>query len=91
MMHFHFSFPPQGKPLFLFCVEEFYKLPFIKKICLVSDRVEHVQNILEENFLRQDKIIVVNGGNSRHISIKNGLTELAKSGTIFKFILSTAT
>lgn len=41
-----------------------------------------MQNILEENFLRQEKIIVVNGGHSRHISIKNGLTELAKSGKI---------
>lgn len=76
-----------GKPLFLFCVEEFYKFPFIKKICLVSDRVEHVQNVLEEHLLKQDKIMVVTGGATRHISIKNGLTELAKSDNFYKVVV----
>ena len=79
-----FFFFFQGKPLFLFCVEEFYKFPFIKKICLVADRVEYVQNIIQENFLKQDKIMVVTGGATRHISIKNGLTELAKSGKYYQ-------
>lgn len=64
----------------MFCVEEFYKLPFVKKICLVSDRVEYVQNLVEEYFKRQDKIVVVSGGQTRHMSIKNGLTEISKSG-----------
>ncbi|KAL0271214.1 UNVERIFIED_CONTAM: hypothetical protein PYX00_008384 [Menopon gallinae] len=75
------------KPLFMFCVEEFYRLPFVKKICLVSDRVEYVQSLVEENFKKQDKIVVVNGGQTRHISIKNGLTEISKSDAFCRVVV----
>lgn len=70
----------------MFCVEEFYKLPFIKKICLVSDRVEFVQGVIEDNFEKQEKIVVVSGGSSRHSSIKNGLLKLSKCGECFLHI-----
>ncbi|EEB15835.1 2-C-methyl-D-erythritol 4-phosphate cytidylyltransferase, putative [Pediculus humanus corporis] len=76
-----------GKPLFLYCVEKFYKFNYIKKICLVCDKIDFVEDILKKNFSGLEKFLIVKGGASRHISIKNGLTQLSKYGNIFKVVV----
>lgn len=66
-----------GRPLFLYAVEEFRSLNYVKKISLVVDNVEHVSNILQEHGLGEcQKIMLTSGSSSRHRSIKAGLQDL---------------
>ncbi|XP_024216228.1 D-ribitol-5-phosphate cytidylyltransferase isoform X2 [Halyomorpha halys] len=68
-----------GRPLFLYAVEEFRSLKYVKKISLVVDNVEHVLNILQEYGLSEcPKILLTAGSSSRHRSIKAGLQELQR-------------
>ena len=70
----------QGKPLFLYALEEFKRFQWIKKIVLVVDNPEHVQGLLEESRVNREKICVVKGDNTRHRSIRAGVKELQKNG-----------
>jgi len=61
----------------------------VKKICIVSDQVEYVEQLLDQhNIINKDKVCVVSGGPSRHCSIKNGLSVLENIGKILYFAVS---
>lgn len=73
-----------GRPLFLYAVEEFRSLNYVKKISLVVDNVEHVSNILQEHGLGEcQKIMLTSGSSSRHRSIKAGLQDLHRVCEVF--------
>ncbi|KAF6206081.1 hypothetical protein GE061_017306 [Apolygus lucorum] len=67
------------KPLFLYAVEAFFSLDYVKKIVLVADNVERMTGCLLEFGLHDNsRILVTKGGTTRHRSIKKGLQELEK-------------
>nr|CAD7409297.1 unnamed protein product [Timema poppensis] len=68
----------QGKPLFLYAVEEFLQLPYVATIVLVVDDVEKVLGILGEFSIDRNKVLVVSGELTRHRSIRAGLQALHK-------------
>jgi 2-C-methyl-D-erythritol 4-phosphate cytidylyltransferase len=71
---------PQGKPLFLYALEEFNRIQWIKKIILVVDNPEHVQGLLEESHASREKVSVVQGEHTRHRSIRAGVQALQRNG-----------
>lgn len=70
-----------GKPLFLYALEEFNRMQWVKKIILVVDNPEHVQGLLEESHANREKVSVVQGENTRHRSIRAGVQALQKNGS----------
>lgn len=72
----------QGKPLFLYALEEFNRMQWVKKIILVVDNPEHVQGLLEESHANKEKVSVVQGEHTRHRSIRAGVQALQRNGKI---------
>uniref|UniRef100_A0A0A9Y6P3 2-C-methyl-D-erythritol 4-phosphate cytidylyltransferase-like protein n=1 Tax=Lygus hesperus TaxID=30085 RepID=A0A0A9Y6P3_LYGHE len=67
------------KPLFLYAVEAFSSLDYVKKIVLVADNVEKMTGcLLEFGLAENNRILVTRGCTTRHRSIKKGLQELEK-------------
>ncbi|XP_069674530.1 D-ribitol-5-phosphate cytidylyltransferase-like [Periplaneta americana] len=76
-----------GKPLFLYALEEFNRLQWVKKIVLVVDNPEHVQGLLEESPSSKEKVSVVQGENTRHRSIRAGMQALQKNENNLKVVI----
>ncbi|PSN56951.1 hypothetical protein C0J52_07429 [Blattella germanica] len=76
-----------GKPLFLYALEEFRRLQWVKKIVLVVDNPEHVKGLLEESHANSEKICVVQGENTRHRSIRAGVQALQKNESDLKVVI----
>lgn len=72
----------QGKPLFLYALEEFNRMQWVKKIILVVDNPEHVQGLLEESHANREKVSVVQGEHTRHRSIRAGVLALQRNGKV---------
>ncbi|XP_071443681.1 D-ribitol-5-phosphate cytidylyltransferase-like [Hetaerina americana] len=68
-----------GKPLFLYALEEFDRIPWVKSMVLVADSVERARGLLDECGSVGRKVAVVQGETSRHRSIRAGLLALQKS------------
>ncbi|XP_073971937.1 D-ribitol-5-phosphate cytidylyltransferase-like isoform X2 [Rhodnius prolixus] len=67
------------KPLFIYALEEFLSIRYVKKISLVVDNIEMTTDILKEFGLADSqKVSVVFGDKTRHRSIKAGLLELQR-------------
>ncbi|GLH12287.1 D-ribitol-5-phosphate cytidylyltransferase [Gryllus bimaculatus] len=64
-----------GRPLFLYALQEFLAVPWVKKIALVVDNPDHACRFLEETCFDKDKLIVVQGEHTRHRSIRAGCSE----------------
>ncbi|XP_064637240.1 D-ribitol-5-phosphate cytidylyltransferase-like [Lineus longissimus] len=67
----------QGRELFLYTVDAFESASWIEKVVLVvsQDRIDFVKTLLEEN--GHKRTVVVEGGSSRHHSIRKGVNALA--------------
>lgn len=76
-----------GKPLFLYALEEFNRMQWVKKIILVVDNPEHVQGLLEESHANREKVSVVQGENTRHRSIRAGVQALQKNENNLKVVI----
>ncbi|GLH12286.1 Isoprenoid synthase domain-containing protein [Gryllus bimaculatus] len=68
-----------GRPLFLYALQEFLAVPWVKKIALVVDNPDHACRFLEETCFDKDKLIVVQGEHTRHRSIRAGVQEILKN------------
>ena len=55
---------------------------------MVCDKIEFVEEILKKNFSALEKFVIVKGGACRHLSIKNGLTQLSKYGKTVEIFFS---
>ncbi|BES96042.1 Isoprenoid synthase domain containing [Nesidiocoris tenuis] len=67
------------KPLFLYAVEAFLALDYVKKIVLVADNVGRMSTcLLDAGLGEDDRILVTGGDTTRHRSIRKGLQELQK-------------
>jgi 2-C-methyl-D-erythritol 4-phosphate cytidylyltransferase len=69
----------QRKPLFLYALEAFISIKYVKKIAVVVDDVENAKSsVQEKSLLGLQKVVFVRGERTRHRSIKAGLQELYK-------------
>ncbi|XP_066994862.1 D-ribitol-5-phosphate cytidylyltransferase [Anabrus simplex] len=68
-----------GRPLFMYALEGFECLSWVKRIAVVVDNPEHVQGLLEASNIDREKILVVRGGQTRHRSIRAGVHALQKN------------
>lgn len=63
----------------LYALEEFLDIKWVMRIILVVDRPENVRVLLQESgCFNSSKILIVKGEDTRHRSIKAGLSELQK-------------
>ncbi|KAJ1520523.1 hypothetical protein ONE63_003645 [Megalurothrips usitatus] len=65
-----------GKPLFLYALEAFEKISYVRHIVLVVDDPSNVEPFLQET--NSHKVVVVQGESTRHRSIRAGLQALTK-------------
>lgn len=68
----------QGKPLFVYALQKFVDMPCVSTVVLVSDNPQRMMGIVINYKLpNAHKIHCVEGGASRHRSIKLGLKALS--------------
>ncbi|XP_063216694.1 D-ribitol-5-phosphate cytidylyltransferase-like isoform X2 [Bacillus rossius redtenbacheri] len=76
-----------GKPLFMYALEAFDQLPYVKRIALVVDKHEQVRSWIQEFGVNEEKITVVKGEATRHRSIRAGLQSLQKNEDSMKVVV----
>ncbi|XP_034234957.1 D-ribitol-5-phosphate cytidylyltransferase-like isoform X1 [Thrips palmi] len=73
------------KPLFLYALEAFEKISYIRRIALVVDDPGHVEALLQESNCH--KVLVVQGESTRHRSIRAGLQALTKQECDLRIVI----
>ncbi len=64
-----------SKPILMHTVEKFFVNPGIDKIIVPTHRswVEHAKNLVEKNFGQTDRVVVIDGGETRNDTIMNAI------------------
>ena len=72
-----------GRPLFIYIVERLARQPYLDGIVIVATPsfIEYVQNVVKESSACTKIIAVVSGGESRSVSVLNGLKALSSIAT----------
>lgn len=64
-----------SKPILIHTVEKFFVNPRFEKIIVPTHRswVEHARNLVEKNMGKTDKVVVIDGGETRNDTIMNAI------------------
>lgn len=70
-----------SKPILMHTVEKFFINPRIEKIIVPTHKswVEHAKNLVEKNFGKTDRIVVIDGGESRNDTIMNAIAYIEEN------------
>ncbi|MBQ6930916.1 MAG: 2-C-methyl-D-erythritol 4-phosphate cytidylyltransferase [Clostridia bacterium] len=70
-----------SKPILMHTVEKFFVNPKIEKIIVPTHKswVEHAKNLVEKNFGKTDRVVVIDGGESRNDTIMNAIAYIEEN------------
>lgn len=67
-----------GKPLIIHCISNFLKIPQIRKVIVSSPKnyLKYTQKLIIENYPKNDKIMVIEGGHTRQDTLMNSINKI---------------
>ena len=75
----------KGKPIIVYTIEKFITVPEFEKIIVLCPKqwVEHTKNLIEKHIApAKDKIVVIEGGNTRNETIMNAIAQIEREGNL---------